>query len=67
MIEVIRVEQIRDEESRSEQTDMRGMIRLEQIQVKASGEKRVRSEQSKNITDRVRSHAKREKNSVVRI
>ena len=39
MIEAIRVEQIRDEESRSEQTDMRGMIRLEQIQVKASGEK----------------------------
>ena len=39
MIGKIRVEHIRDEESRSEQIELRGMIRLEQIGVKASEEK----------------------------
>ena len=52
MIRAIIVEQIRDGESRSEQTELRGMIRLEQSRVKASGKKRGRSEQSKNITER---------------
>ena len=35
----IRVEKIRDGESRLEQTDLRGMIRLEQSGVRASGGK----------------------------
>ena len=62
----IRVEQIRDGESRLEQKELRGMIRLDQRGVKVSGEKRGRSEQSKNITEREKSHAKIEKKSVVR-
>ena len=37
-----------------EQTELKGMIRLEQIGVKASGEKRGRSERSENITKRER-------------
>ena len=61
------VEHIRDGASRSEQTDLRGMIKLEQRGVKASGEKRGRSEQSKNITEREKSRSKRENKSVVRI
>ena len=42
------------------------MIRLEQSGVKASGEKRGRSEQSENIMEREKNHAKREKKNVVR-
>ena len=42
------------------------MIRLEQSGVKASGEKRGRLEKSKNITEREKIHAKREKKSLVR-
>ena len=38
------VEQIRNGEIRLEQTELRGMIILEQSGVKASGEKRGRSE-----------------------
>ena len=52
MSRAIIVEQIRDVESRSEQTELRGMIRLEQSVVKSSDEKRGISEQIKNITDR---------------
>ena len=63
----IRVDQIRDGESKSEQTELRGMIRLEQSGVNTSGEKRGRLEQSKNITERDKSRAKREKKSVVKI
>ena len=59
------VEHIRDRASRSEQTELRGVIRLEQTDlrgmvifeqsgVKASGEKRGRSERSENITERER-------------
>ena len=57
----IRVEQIRDGYNISDQTELRGMIRLEQSRVKASSEKRGRPEQSENITERDRSRAKREK------
>ena len=57
----IRVEQIRYGSSRSGQIDLRGMIRLENSRVKASGEKRVRSERSENITDREKSRAKKRK------
>ena len=60
----IRVEKIRDEASRSEQIDLRGMIRLEQSGEKANGEKCSRSERSKNITEKEKSHAKRQKKSV---
>ena len=67
MSESIRVEQIRDGSSRSEQTDLRGIIRLEQNEAKASGEKHCRSERSKNITDIEKSRAKREEKTVVRI
>ena len=55
----IRFYQIRDGESRSEQTDLGGMIRLEQSKVKPSGGKRGRSEQIKNITEIERSRARR--------
>ena len=44
MIKAIRVEQIIYGENISKQTDLRVMIRLEQSGVKASGEKRGRSE-----------------------
>ena len=44
-----------------EQTELRGMIRLEQSGVKESGEKRGRLERSENITEREKSCAKREK------
>ena len=54
----IRVEHIRDGYIRSEQTELRGMIRLEQSGVKASGEKRGRLEKSKNITERENIRAK---------
>ena len=40
-----RSEKIRDRASRPEQTELRGMIRLEQSGVKTSREKRGRSEQ----------------------
>ena len=62
----IRVEQIRDGASRSEHTELRGIIRLEQSGVKASGEKRGRSERSENIAEIDKSHAKRENKIVVR-
>ena len=61
-----RVEQIRYGSSRLEQKELRGMIRLEQRGVKASGEKSGRSEKNENITDKEKSHAKREKKNVVR-
>ena len=48
----IGVEQIRDRESISDQTELRVMIRLEQIGVKASGENCGRLEQSNNIIQR---------------
>ena len=50
-----------------EQTELRGMTRLEQSGVKESVEKCGRSERSENITEREKSSAKREKKSVVRI
>ena len=55
------VDHIRDGESRSEKTDLSGMIILEQSGVKTSVEKRGISDQIKNITEREKSHAKREK------
>ena len=67
MSRVIRVENIRYGSSRSEYTELMGVIRLEQIRVKASGERRGSSERSKNIMERDKSRAKREKKSVVRI
>ena len=54
----IRVENIRDGASRLEQIELRRMIRLEQIVVKASREKRGRSERRKNITERENSRSK---------
>ena len=39
MIKAIIVEQIRDAASRLEQTELRGIIRLDQIGVRANGEK----------------------------
>ena len=66
MIGAIRFEQIRDGASRSEHTELRGMIRLEESEEKESGEKRGRSERSKNITEREKSRAKREDKIVVR-
>ena len=66
MSKAIIVEKIRDGESRSEQTELRGMIILEQSGVKASGEKRGRSEQRKKITEREKSGSKRGKKSIVR-
>ena len=45
------VQQIRYGQNRSEQVEMRGMIRLNQSKVKASGEKCGRSDQSNNITE----------------
>ena len=55
------VEHIRDGAIRSEQIYIRGMIRLEQNGVKASGEKRGRSERIKNITERKRISVPKEK------
>ena len=62
----IRVEQIRDGASISEQTDLMGMIRLEQSKVEASRVKHGRLERSENITKRDKIRAKREKIRVVR-
>ena len=62
----IRVYQIRDGARRSEQTELRGMVRLEQSGVKASGEKCGRAEWSKNITEREKRCTKRENKSLVR-
>ena len=45
---------------------MKRMIRLEQSVVKESGEKRGRSERSKNITEIEKSRVKIEEESVVR-
>ena len=61
------VQQIIDREIRLEQTDLRGMIRLEHRGVKESGEKRGRLERSENIMEREKIHAKRKNKSVVRI
>ena len=49
-----------------EPIDLKGMIILEQSGVKASGEKCVRSEWNKNITEREKSRAKRENKSILR-
>ena len=65
MSRAIIVEKIRYGEIRLEQTELRGIIRLEQSGVKASGEKRGISEQSENITQRENSCAKTENKSVV--
>ena len=62
----ISVEKIIYGKIRSEQRELRGMIRLEQSGVRASGEKRGRSEQRENITERENIRSKREKKSVVR-
>ena len=59
-------EKIRDGEIISEQTDLRGMIRLEQSGLKASGEKRDRLEQSYNITDREKRRDKIKNKIIVR-
>ena len=48
----IRVEKIINVASRSEQTELKGIVRLDHSRVKASGEKRGRSERSKDITER---------------
>ena len=66
MSRVIRFEHTLDVASRSEQPKLRGMIRLEQSGVKASEEKRGRSERSEKIIEREKSRVKREKKSVVR-
>ena len=66
MSRAIRVENIRDGANRSDNKELKGMIRLEQSGVKASGEKRGRLEQSENITERDKRRAKREKKSAVR-
>ena len=66
MSEAVIVEHIRDGSRISDQTELRGMIRLEQIGVKASGEKCGGSERSENITEREKSRSKREKKIVVR-
>ena len=63
-LEERKTEQIRESlsnqigESRSDQTDLRIMLRLEQSGVKASGEKRGRLERSENITERENIRAK---------
>ena len=62
----IRFDQIRDVASISEQTELRGVIRLEQSGVKTSREKRGISERSKNITDRDNICSKREDKRVLR-
>ena len=62
----IRVEPNRDGESILEQIELRGMIRLKQSGVTASGEKHGRSDQSENITERYKSRSKRENKGVVR-
>ena len=66
MIGAIIVEQIRDGENRSEETEQRGMISLEQSGVKTSGEKLGRSVKRDNITEREKSRAKRENKILVR-
>ena len=66
MSRAIGVENIRDGESRSDQTELNGIIRLEHSGVKESGEKRGRLEQSENTMEREKSLSKREKKSVVR-
>ena len=49
-----------------EYTELGGMIRLQQSSVKASEERRGRSERCKNITKREKSRSKRKNKSVVR-
>ena len=67
MIGSIIVEHIRDGAIRPDQTYLRGMIRLEQSGVKASGEKCGRSERNENITEKDKSRAKIENKNVLRI
>ena len=67
MSEAIRVDHIINRTSRLKHTELRGMIRLEQIRVKTSGEKRGRSERSTNIKEREKIRAKRKNKSLVRI
>ena len=64
MIGSIIVEHIRYGTGRLDQTELRGIIRLEQSGVKESGEKRGRSERSKNITERERRAVPKEKMKV---
>ena len=61
------VEKIRYRTSRSYQIELRGMIRLDQIRKKASGEKIGILEKSKTIMEREKICDKREKKSVLRI
>ena len=58
MIRAIRVEQIRVGANKLEQTELRGIIRLEQSRGKESREKCGRSEQSEKIPEREKSRAK---------
>ena len=60
------LEHIRDVSSISQQTELRVIIRLKQSGVKASGEKRGRSERSEKITEIEKIRVKRENKSVVR-
>ena len=59
------VDHIRYGSSRSEQTKLRRIIRLEKRGVKANGEKRDRLERSENITEKENSRSKRETKIVV--
>ena len=61
----VRVENIIDGSSRSEQMELREMIVLEQIRVEASGGKCGISKRRENITDREKSRSKGENKSVV--
>ena len=54
----IRVEHIRDGASRLEQIELREITRLDLSGVKASGEKRGRSERIKNTTQKEKIRAK---------
>ena len=58
------VDQIRDKESISKQTEPRGMLILEQSGVRSSGEKCGRSEQRENITQRERISVPKDKRKV---
>ena len=66
MIRAIVFGQIRDGASRSEQIELKGMIRFEQSRVKSSGEKCGRQERSKNTTEGEKSCSKREEKIAVR-
>ena len=66
MIRAIVFGQIRDGASRSEQIELKEMIRFEQSRVKSSGEKCGRQERSKNTTEGEKSCSKREEKIAVR-